>query len=123
MLHRFARRCRHLALALAALALVSLGAAPFSHGAAAKLAGGAQDYCGVLPGGAASGGGQVPDGPTPLCPVCVAFSAADTLAPPAAGPGLRIAVSALLAPLLPGAAFVPDPSGLTPPAHAPPARG
>ncbi len=126
MLHRFARRYRRFAVALAALALVSLGVAPFTHGAAAKLAAaGAQDFCGTPPAGYVPAGGKAPaGGHAPLCPVCVAFSATDTLSPPAAAaapPSVEPDRASTLR--QPAIAFVADPSALTPPSHAPPARG
>ncbi|HSO06735.1 MAG TPA: hypothetical protein VLW45_05825 [Pelomicrobium sp.] len=126
MLRRFARRNRRLALGLAALALVSLGVAPFTHGTAAKLAAaGAQDFCGTPPAGYVPAGGKAPaGGHAPLCPVCVAFSATDTLSPPTATAALPTVKQDRAATLhQPATAFVADPSALTPPSHAPPARG
>jgi hypothetical protein len=126
VLRRFARRYRHFALGLAALALASLGVAPFTHGAAAKLAaGGMQDFCvAAAPGESPAGGPSPADGHAPLCPVCVAFSATDTLSPPAAATVLPAAAQARPpAPRPPASAFVADPSALIPPSHAPPARG
>lgn len=126
MLRRFARRYRHLALGLAALALASLGVAPFVHGAAAKLAtGGTQDFCGAAaPGETPAGGPSPAGGHGPLCPVCVAFSATDTISPPAAATVLP-AFAQTRPPALrpPSTPFVAEPSALTPPSHAPPARG
>jgi dienelactone hydrolase len=126
VLRRFARRYRRLALALSALALVSLGVAPFTHGAATTLAaGGTQDYCAAAaPGESPARGPSPAGGHAPPCPVCVAFSASDTLSPPAAAtvlPALALARAPNLRP--PATPFVADPSALTPPSHAPPTRG
>lgn len=126
MLLRYARRYRHFALGLAALALASLGVAPFTHGAAAKLVvGGMQDFCvAAAPGESPAGSPSPAGGLAPLCPVCVAFSATDTLSPPVAAtvlPAFAQARPPALRP--PTTPCVAESSALTPPSHAPPARG